>query len=30
VLSPEEEYAMTGGLHRDPEVETYDGALPSS
>jgi ethanolamine permease len=30
VLSPEEEYAMTGGLHRDPEVETYDGAVPSS
>ncbi len=23
VLSPEEEYAMSGGLHRDPEVETY-------
>jgi ethanolamine permease len=29
VLSPEEEYAMTGGLHRDPEVETYGGALPT-
>jgi len=28
VLSPEEEYAMTGGLHRDPEVETYEGTLP--
>ncbi len=24
VLSPEEEYAMSGGLHRDPEVEEYD------
>ena len=23
VLSPEEEYAMSGGLHRDPQVETY-------
>ena len=23
VLSPEEEYAMSGGLHRDPEVEKY-------
>lgn len=23
VLSPEEEYAMSGGLHRDPEVEHY-------
>lgn len=30
VLAPEEEYAMTGGLHRDPEVETYDGKIPSS
>lgn len=27
VLSPEEEYAMSGGLHRDPEVETYGGKL---
>jgi len=24
VLSPEEEYALSGGLHRDPEVEGYD------
>jgi ethanolamine permease len=24
VLSPEEEYAISGGLHRDPEVEGYD------
>jgi ethanolamine permease len=23
VLSPEEEYAMSGGQHRDPEVEHY-------
>ena len=23
VLSPEEEYAMSGGAHRDPEVEHY-------
>ena len=29
VLSPEEEYAMTGGLHRDPEVERYDGRVPT-
>lgn len=28
VLSPEEEYAQTGGLHRDPEVEEYDGTIP--
>ena len=33
VLSPEEEYAMSGGLHRDPEVEHYgsselEGELP--
>jgi ethanolamine permease len=27
VLSPEEEYAMSGGLHRDPEVEHYGGQL---
>ena len=27
ILSPEEEYAMSGGLHRDPEVEHYGGAL---
>lgn len=27
ILSPEEEYAMSGGLHRDPEVETYGAAL---
>ncbi len=24
VLSPEEEYALSGGLHRDPQVEGYD------
>ena len=30
VLSPEEEYASTGGLHRDPEVETYGGSAPTS
>lgn len=24
VLAPEEEYALSGGLHRDPEVEGYD------
>jgi ethanolamine permease len=30
VLSPEEEYAMTGGMHRDPEVETYDGKVPTT
>jgi ethanolamine permease len=30
VLSPEEEYAMTGGLHRDPEIETYDGSVPTN
>ena len=32
VLSPEEEYAMSGGLHRDPAVEHYgqelEGELP--
>ncbi|GAA1479420.1 amino acid permease [Nocardioides aestuarii] len=27
VLSPEEEYAMSGGLHRDPEVEHYGADL---
>jgi ethanolamine permease len=27
VLSPEEEYAMSGGLHRDPATETYGGPL---
>jgi ethanolamine permease len=27
ILSPEEEYAMSGGLHRDPEVEHYGSAL---
>lgn len=27
VLSPEEEYAMSGGLHRDPAVEHYGGDL---
>lgn len=26
VLSPEEEYAMSGGLHRDPTVEHYGSA----
>lgn len=26
VLSPEEEYAMSGGLHRDPTVEHYGGS----
>ncbi len=25
VLSPEEEYAVTGGLHGNPEVDGYDG-----
>lgn len=30
VLSPEEEYAMSGGLHRDPEVEKYDGKIPTA
>ena len=24
VLSPEEEYAISGGLHRDPQAEGYD------
>jgi hypothetical protein len=24
VLSPEEEKAMTGGVHRHPETESYD------
>lgn len=24
VLSPEEEYAMTGGVHGHPETESYD------
>ncbi|MFD1715694.1 amino acid permease [Amnibacterium flavum] len=28
VLSPEEEYAMTGGLHRDPQVEGYGDVTP--
>ncbi|MFD1720054.1 amino acid permease [Amnibacterium endophyticum] len=28
VLSPEEEYAQSGGLHRDPEVEEYEGRIP--
>ncbi len=27
VLSPEEEYALTGGLHGDPEQEGYGGAV---
>jgi len=30
VLSPEEEYAMSGGLHRDPAVEHYDDMVPPS
>jgi ethanolamine permease len=29
VLSPEEEYAMSGGLHRDPKVEDYDSIPPA-
>lgn len=29
VLSPEEEYAMSGGLHRDPEKEHYGAELES-
>ena len=32
ILSPEEEYAMSGGIHRDPAVEHYgkdlEGELP--
>ncbi len=30
VLAPEEEYAISGGLHRDPQVEDYDAldAIP--
>ncbi|THG31848.1 amino acid permease [Naasia lichenicola] len=28
VLSPEEEYALSGGLHRDPAVEDYDHPAP--
>ena len=24
VLSPEEEYALSGGLHGDPQIEGYD------
>ena len=27
VISPEEEYALTGGLHGDPEKEGYGGAV---
>jgi ethanolamine permease len=30
VLAPEEEYALSGGLHRDPEVEEYDGKVPTT
>lgn len=30
VLSPEEEYAMTGGLHRDPVEDGYGDVEPSS
>jgi ethanolamine permease len=29
VLAPEEEYAMTGGLHRDPEVDGYGDVTPA-
>jgi ethanolamine permease len=29
VLAPEEEYAMTGGLHRDPEIDGYGDVTPS-
>ena len=29
ILSPEEEYAMSGGLHRDPAHETYGSDLES-
>ena len=28
VLSPEEEYAMSGGLHRDPQTEGYEAMEP--
>jgi ethanolamine permease len=28
VLSPEEEYALSGGLHGDPQVEGYDAMEP--
>ena len=28
VLAPEEEYAVTGGLHRDPEVDGYGDVTP--
>ncbi|GAA0999519.1 amino acid permease [Subtercola frigoramans] len=27
VLSPEEEYALSGGLHGDPEIDGYGGAI---
>ena len=27
VLSPEEEYALSGGLHGDPEADGYGGAV---
>lgn len=27
VLSPEEEYAISGGLHGDPQKDGYGGAL---
>jgi len=30
VLSPEEEYALSGGLHRDPQVEDYDKLDPGA
>jgi ethanolamine permease len=28
VLSPEEEYALSGGLHGDPQAEGYDAMEP--
>ena len=27
VLSPEEEYALSGGLHGDPEKDGYGGTI---
>ena len=27
MLSPEEEYAVSGGLHGDPQAEGYGGAV---
>jgi ethanolamine permease len=29
ILSPEEEYAVSGGLHGDPQAEGYGGAVES-